>query len=474
MVEPADLDTILRPRSVAVVGASSRMSGPGDFVGSLLDQGCPAVYPVNPNASVIAGLPAYPSLAAIPGPVDHVISAVPAAAVPALLEDAGAKGVRSIHFFTAGFAETGEAERVALQDQIVMRARALGIRLIGPNCMGLYVPRHHVAFGADMPRDPGPVAFYSQSGTNANEVVYNGALRGLRFSHVVSFGNAVDVDAAELCAHALTDGETEIVGLYLEGLRDARPLFATLRELAAAKPVALLKGGLTDAGGRSTQSHTASLAGAGHIWRAVARQVNAVLVDDMTEMEDILVGWRFGAVPAGPRVALIVGGGGLSVQGADDLQQAGLTLPELAVRTQDQLRRLNPVAGTSLRNPVDTVSLWRGAGLAETVQAIAADPAIDALVLQLGMAWSGAFDPAATSVRNNQLGQQLIQARRHLRAAHKPMVVVVPPMADPRGAGSTAQLVERAWQVGYATYASIGAAARALARLHAWRADARL
>jgi acyl-CoA synthetase (NDP forming) len=472
MMERHDLDAVFQPRSVAVVGASSRMSGPGDFVGSLIDQGCPAIYPINPKATEIAGLPAYPTLTAVPGPVDHVISAIPAAAVPGMLEDAGAKGVRSIHFFTAGFAETGLADRAALQDMLIARARELDIRLIGPNCMGLYVPRHHIAFGTGMPTDPGRVAFFSQSGTHANEVVYNGALRGLRFSKVVSFGNAVDIDAAELCAYARTDAETEFVGLYLEGLADARPLLDALRTLAAVKPVALLKGGLTEAGGRSTQSHTASLAGSGSIWRAVARQVNAVLVDDMAEMEDVLVGWQFDGVPTGPRVALVVGGGGLSVQGADDIQRAGLQLPELAARTQDALRKFTPLAGTGLRNPVDTVSLWRGEGLADTVRVIAQDPAIDVLILQLGMGWAGSFDADASGGHNSQLGQQLIHARRHLRAARKTMAVVIPPTGDPRGAPATAQLISRAWQVGYPTFASIRAAARTLARLNDWRLNA--
>ena len=170
--------------------------------------------------------------------------------------------------------------------------------------------RQRPHFAGGCAKESGPVAFWAQSGTNANTAIYDGQLRGLRFSKVVSFGNAVDVNAAELCRYALADPETEIVGAYIEGLPDARDLFQALRALAAAKPVALLKGGMTQAGARSTRSHTASLAGSAEIWRAAAAQANVVLVGSMQESIDMLVGWRYGAVPRGNRVALVVGGGG--------------------------------------------------------------------------------------------------------------------------------------------------------------------
>ena len=142
---PHPLDPLFHPRSVAVVGASSR-PGAVSFVDHLIEQGCPNVYPVNPRGGVISGLPVYPTLDAIPGPVDHVISSIPANLVEPMVEQAGAKGVRSIHFFTAGFAETGDADRLALQERIVGRARALNIRIVGPNCLGLYVPASGLTF----------------------------------------------------------------------------------------------------------------------------------------------------------------------------------------------------------------------------------------------------------------------------------------------------------------------------------------
>ena len=203
-------------------GQSQSARGPGDWLHSLKDAGQPNIYPVNPNADEIDGLTAYARLTDIPGPVDHVISAIPAAYVLDMLEDASAKGVRSIHLFTAGFAETGIADRLELQQTLKSRAAKLGIRLIGPNCLGLYVPEGKVSFAQQLPTDSGPVAFFSQSGTNASDATYNGAVRGLRFSKVVSFGNAIDISASELLDYAAADPETEIIGAYIEGMQDAR------------------------------------------------------------------------------------------------------------------------------------------------------------------------------------------------------------------------------------------------------------
>ena len=466
---PHPLDPIFHPRSVAVVGASSKR-GPASFVDHLIEQGCPRVYPVNPRGGEIAGLPVYPTLASIPGPVDHVISSIPASLVEPMLEEAGAKGVRSIHFFTAGFAETGEADRLALQDRIVRRAGELGVRLVGPNCLGLYVPASGLTFAGGCAKESGPVAFWAQSGTNANTAIYDGQLRGLRFSKVVSFGNAVDVNAAELCRYALADPETEIVGTYIEGLPDARDLFAALRALAAEKPVALLKGGMTQAGARSTRSHTASLAGSAEIWRAAVAQVNAVLVDSMEEAIDMLVGWRYDAVPRGGRVALVVGGGGVSVQGADDIAAAGLTLPDLSAATAEALREITPIAGTSIRNPVDTQALWRGVGLAATLEAIAADDHLDALIVQAGHGWGAVSSPGDARKRQARLLSELEQATPRLTEIGKPVAVVVPSSHEPASARLNGELMQQIVAAGYPAFGSIPAAARPLQRLNRWRA----
>ncbi len=463
------LDPVFFPRGVAVVGASREnrgSRGPGGWLQALKDAGQPNIYPVNPRADEIEGLKAYPSLQDIPGPVDHVISAIPAGLVLDLLEDAASKGARSIHLFTAGFAETGIADRLELQRRLKARAAELGIRLIGPNCMGLYVPAGKVSFTGGLPTDAGPVAFFSQSGTNASDAAYNGAVRGLRFSKVVSFGNAIDVSSAELLDYAAADPNTEIIGAYIEGMADARPFFRSLRAAAREKPVALLKGGLLPSGSRATQSHTASLAGSGEIWATAARQTNAILVHNMHEMVDILVGWRFGAVPAGPRLGLVVGGGGISVQGADDVEREGLQLPPLNERTLERLAEVTPVAGTGIRNPVDTMSLWDGEKVRPTIDAVAEDPQIDAIIVQVGMNWGVGF------FGNEQLEarQRMITEIAEARTRHGIAIALVVPISiDHRHGESNAALARMISAAGLPLYYNIRDAARAMKRLHTWQ-----
>ncbi len=466
------LEPIFSPRGVAVVGASRGQRGargPGGWIESLKDAGQPNIYPVNPKAAAeglaIGGYPAYARLIDIPGPVDHVISAIPAAYVLDMLEDAATAGVRSIHLFTAGFAETGLAERSELQHQLKSRAAELGIRLIGPNCMGLYVPDGNVSFSQQLPTDSGPVAFFSQSGTNASDATYNGALRGLRFSKVVSFGNAIDVSAAELIEYAHCDPETEIIGAYIEGMTDARDFFRSLRAAARDKPVALLKGGLLPSGSRATQSHTASLAGSGQIWSAAARQANAVLVHNMQEMVDLLVGWRFGAVPAGPRIGLVVGGGGISVQGADDVEREGLQLPPLSEATLSRLAEVTPVAGTGIRNPVDTMSLWDGKRIRPTLEAVAEDPSIDAIIVQVGMNWGVGFFGDDQIENRRRMIAEINEARQRHGIA---IAMVVPISIDHRHGQSNAALARMISDSGLPLYYNIRDAARAMRRLLTW------
>ena len=463
------LDAIFFPRGVAVVGASRGnrgARGPGGWIQSLKDAGQQNIYPVNPKAAEIEDLPAYASLTDIPGPVDHVISAIPAAYVLDMLEDAAAKGVRSIHLFTAGFAETGIADRLDLQHQLKQRAAELNIRLIGPNCMGLYVPDGKVSFSQQLPTESGPIAFFSQSGTNASDAAYNGAVRGLRFSKVVSFGNAIDVSAAELVDYAAQDPNTEIIGAYIEGMPDARDFFHSLRRAAQTKPVAMLKGGLLPSGGRATQSHTASLAGSGQIWAAAARQANAILVHNMHEMVDILVGWRFGAVPSGPNIGLVVGGGGISVQGADDVEREGLQLPALSDHTLRRLAEVTPVAGTGIRNPVDTMSLWDGQKVRPTLDAVAEDPQIDAIIVQVGMNWGlGFFGDEQLDARRKMIAEIAEARERH----HIAIAMVVPISIDHRHGESNAALARMISDAGLPLYYNIRDAARAMKRLYTWQ-----
>ena len=351
------LDAIFHPRSVAIVGLSSSPTArPTGFLAGLLDQGFPRdrIYPVNPRATEVAGLPCSPTVLDCPDPVDHVISIIPRTGAADLLAQCIQKRVRSVHFFTAGFSEVGDPALAAAERAMVKAARAAGVRLIGPNCMGLYVPSAHLAFSAGFPKEPGHVFALSQSGVNASAIIDGLSARGVRLSKCVSFGNAADLAAPELIGYAAADPESQVVVAYLESVRDGRALFEAIRRCARVKPVVLLKGGITEAGARAARSHTGSLAGSAAVFEALCRQTGALHAETMEELHDLTVALTTQLrTVAGPRTVLMGNGGGFSVLSADALAREGLDLPELNEATQAVLREHVPEAGNSIRNPID-------------------------------------------------------------------------------------------------------------------------
>ncbi|HUU63743.1 MAG TPA: CoA-binding protein [Dehalococcoidia bacterium] len=350
------LDYIFQPRSIAVVGASM---GPWNaatnlFLDTLAQFGYKGeVYPINPKWDEVSGLKSYPNVRDVPGPVDHVISLIPAEATRQLLEDCVDKGVNTVHLYTSGFAETGEEDRSRLQDELVSIARSGGIRIIGPNCMGIYYPRSGISYCADFPREPGNVGFISQSGSYSILVVRGAAARGVRFSKVVSYGNASDISETDLLEYLAHDRETEVIAAYIEGTRDGKRLRRVLIEAAAKKPVIIIKKGGTAAGSRGALSHTGALAGNDAIWEALLRQTGAIRVEDLEEMIDLLVTFQFFPLPRGRKVAVVGLGGGASVRASDECERGGLTLPPAPEALVTEIERIVPVAGSMLRNPFD-------------------------------------------------------------------------------------------------------------------------
>jgi len=401
------LEFLFHPRSIAVAGASTT-PGPGaGFVMGLKDAGYEGdLYPVNPKADEIQGLKCYPRLLDVPGDVDYVISSVPAAVVPELIEDCGEKNVQAIHFFTSGFRETGDEERKDLEQQILRRARELDIRVVGPNCLGLYSPEAHLTFSPELPKEPGPIAMISQSGANASDFCRTGAARGLRYSKVISYGNAVDLDESDFLEYCAQDAATEIIAAYIEGVKDGRRFLAALRQAAASKPVIVLKGGRTEAGGRATFSHTGSLAGGLHVFDAACRQAGAIRVDSMDELIDCATAFRFIKKLAGPGTGIVGVGGGNSVLAADAVDATGLKVPPLPEATQSALAEFTPVAGTSVRNPVDTNVGFGPDGerlMRETLRHVAEARNIDVIFYQAAVGWGprrgDKFDPVEHAKR---------------------------------------------------------------------------
>lgn len=378
------LHEILHPRSIAVVGAS--VSGPGwRFLLPLLRRGFEGkLYPVNPKYQEIGGLKCYASVAEIPDTVDYIISVVPAPLVPNLIRDAATKGTKAIHLFTARFSETGRPQAAQMEREMLGLAKQYGIRIIGPNCMGVYYPAWGISFEEDFPLEPGKVAFISQSGNLAGEVVRSAGLRGIRFSKVISYGNAIDLNECDYLEYLLQDPETAVILMYMEGVKDGRRFVSVLRQATEVKPVVILKGGRGEAGARATSSHTASLAGSVEIWEAALEQTNAIGVDSIEELVDMAV--TFNSLPPlkGKRVGVTGGAGGASVLAADQCEMAGLEVVPLSPEFREQLKSRGISVWDWLSNPAD-LSIREDESLTVKVilELMSQDPNFDLLILML-------------------------------------------------------------------------------------------
>jgi acyl-CoA synthetase (NDP forming) len=354
-VPPAtDFSLLFEPRGVAVAGASTTKSSFGNWMlEAMRDRGRANLVAIHPAASEIEGVVAYPSLDAVPHPVDYVMATVPARRCAELI--AGAGRARFVHVISGGFREAG-ADGEDLERQLVAAARDANVRVLGPNCMGVFSPRGRLTFQLDAPRAVGHVSVVSQSGGLAADLIKVGDARGLRFSKLVSVGNAVDVTHAELLDWLVDDPDTDVVGLYIEDPRDGAGLVRALRRAAGRVPVVALVGGLSAQGGRAVASHTGALAADERIWQGISRSTGVTLV---SSFEELVASLRFlqrhaGVVPtAGPNVLIAGVGGGATVLAADACDRAGLAIDLLGPGAKAVLSDRGYGVGTSIVNPIE-------------------------------------------------------------------------------------------------------------------------
>jgi len=341
------------PRSVAIVGASSR---PTQFSHGVLrglrEADFPgAVYPVNPRLEELLGYKVYPSVADIPGPIDLVMIGVPVGAVMDVVHQCGAKHVPAMVVFTSGFAELG-GESVSLERQLIDTAHGYGMRFMGPNCFGVACAGSRLTYRNGVPLDPGRGGLIAQSGSMAWSLALLAAERGVYFDKTASIGNSADLDAADFLAYMGQDDRIDYICVYLEGLRDGKRFSTVLREAARRKPVILWKAGRTPAGAQAAASHTAALSGEAHVFRAAARQAGALWAENLDETVDLIVGLANIGVPEGRRIGVVSGPGAAGVATADACEELGLPLAKLADETEAKLRSFLPPFA-SPRNPVD-------------------------------------------------------------------------------------------------------------------------
>lgn len=376
------LEGLLHPRAVAVVGASARVVQGPSFLEALCEFGFKgSIYPVNPKYSEIMGLKAYPSVKDIPGVVDYVISSIPAAKVPAMIADCAKKKVKVIHLFTARFSETGRPEAADLEQEVLRQAREAGIRLIGPNCMGVYYPAGGLSFRGDLPRESGRVGLISQSGSAVNDIVHLASLNGLYFSKAISYGNALDFNECDYLEYLEQDPDTRLILMYIEGVRDGERFFNSLRRTAAGKPVIIVKGGRGKSGTRATASHTASLAGSMSIWETAVRQAGALSARHLEELTDIAAAFHYLEPIYDRRVGVAGGAGGSSVLAADLCEEAGLDVIPFPEEIRQELKAEGSEIWDWIGNPVDmSIRVDRGSTAGDILKVMARNPSFDMLI----------------------------------------------------------------------------------------------
>jgi len=460
------------PRSIAIVGVSEKsgMGAPGftgiKFLRLLREAGFAGqLYPINPKLTEIEGLRAYPNVTAVPEPPELVIVAVPAAAVPQVLEDCVAARAVNVHICTSGFAETGEADGQRLEERLREIALRGGLRVIGPNCIGFHVPAARIKMFEEGELVAGPVAFLSQSGGHAINFLRHAPNFRFGLSTLISYGNALTLDAPDFVEFLADDTDTQVIGMYTEGVRDGRRLFDLVRRTNPVKPVIIWKGGLSEAGARAAASHTASLGGDRQVWDAFFKQTGAIAVGSTEEMAEVAMTLLHRHQPRGHRAVVLSGGGGNNVATGDICTQEGLDLEPLSPQTRETLQAFVSTVNQGLTNPMDVPGvLSSGPLLRRVLEVLLSDDRVDAIILH--MAASFFTEEMAGSVSDFQ--RVIAETLQH-GPVSKPIVMALDTAYSYDGTEACAQQFR---SVGVPAYVSIRSACRALRRVADYRSAA--
>jgi acetyltransferase len=377
------LDSILRPRSIAVVGASRQSGSIGhQVVSNLLQYGFTGpVYPVNPRAGSVRSIKAYPSVASIPDPVDLAVIAVPKQLVVAAAEECGRKGIAGLVVISAGFREVGGAG-AELEHELLSVVRRYGMRLIGPNCLGVLNAEPAVSMNATfapvMPPS-GRVAFVSQSGALGLSVLDYAREYGIGIAQFVSIGNRPDVSSNDLLAYWEHDPSVDVILMYVETFGNPRRFLETAGRISKTKPIVVVKSGRSKSGARAASSHTGALAGSDRAVDAMLAQAGVIRAETVEELFELAIALEARPLPRSGRTAVVTNAGGPGILAADALEARGLELPAFAPITESRLRLLLPEEA-SLRNPVDMIASATADAYREVLTAVLADPGVDSAI----------------------------------------------------------------------------------------------
>jgi len=454
-VDFTKLERAFNPRCIAVVGDTRErnfiwLNAERTFKGKLYSV---QITPEAIQAIKALGVENYTSLLDIPEAIDLVIVSVPRAVTPGILEDCIRKEVAAAEFFTSGFAETGTEEGIRVENLLAQRAKEANFHLIGPNCMGIFNPRVGVRQSRFQYTDStGPIGFISQSGTIAVSFSLEAHFQGVNVNKSVSFGNGVVLDSADYLEYFGQDPEVEVIGMYLEGVKDGRRFLSVLKEVAARKPVVIWKGGQAEAGERAIASHTGALAVPQAIWDAVIRQSGAIKANSLAELVDTLKALLYLPPVYGNRVAIIGGSGGESVAITDAFTEAGLEVPPLSPESYDKLATFFQLVGASYRNPIDPAINW--GQLRQIMEIVERDPDIDNIVVLLFSA-TYILPPEQLEERINIIAD--IKER-----TSKPVMAVLLYLSSPENMRRAKDIAQKFQENGIPAFDTVERAARAL------------
>ena len=379
-----NLERLLAPARIAVIGAGADPAGVGHIVLRNLTGGefDGVVYPIHPSHEAVGSIPAYPSVAGTPEVPDLAVVCTPAPAVPEVISECAEAGVGAVAVLSAGFRESGP-DGAAREREIGAIARDASIRLLGPNCLGLMVPRLglNASFAATTPRD-GRIGFITQSGALATSVVDWSREEGVGFSHVITVGNGLDVDIADLIDYLAADRGTRAIVLYLEAVTDARKFMSAARAFSLSKPIVAFKSGRFRASAAAARSHTGSLAGNDAVYDAAFERAGIVRVERISDMFATAELLARGRQPRQARLGIVSNAGGPAVMAADALLARDGSLAELGEATVARLDALLPEASPR-SNPVDLLGDASPALYADAVEALLADGGVDAVLVVL-------------------------------------------------------------------------------------------
>lgn len=412
----ANLEFIMHPKSVAIVGASDNPEKIGHIImRNYVDEGYPGkIYPINiKSTGTIMGRKSYRSVLDVKAGIDLAVIAVPAEVVPKVLEECGRAGVRSAVVISGGFAEVGN---VGLQDELVRVAKKYSMPVIGPNCLGVMDPRSRVdtlflpTFKIDKPRIGG-VSFVSQSGAVGSSVLDVINSEGFGLARFISYGNAAVVDEVDILNYLMHDKETKVIIFYIEGVRRGKEFIEIAKKVTRIKPVVIIKGGTTEAGAGAARSHTAALTGSTGAYEAVFRQFGFSIAKDLKDLLNFAKVFGTQPLTIGNRVAIVTNGGGTGVLATDALYKNGLVLAKLSKKSEDTLRKSMPPI-VNVRLPLDLAGDADDRRFGEALKVMENDENVDALIVIALFQTPGA---------DSRLAAALIQFGTTMK---KPMVVI--------------------------------------------------